>query len=104
MKIAGGGPLQNQELQGDPMSMMQVHKEVNISLAQMGPTFNFYKFRGVSEKMKLKYLETQKKTQSITNILDKAWGEKKNLDLAAMRFSNKPSFSMDLMTPDGIQQ
>ena len=96
IKVAGGGPLQNQELQGE-MGMMQVHKEVNISLPQMGPTFNFYKFRGNSEQMKLKYMETFNKTQSITNVLDKAWGEKKNLEF----FDKKPhSFSTDFMGND----
>ena len=49
--------------------------EYTLSLPQMGPNFNFYKFRGVHEVEKCKYKQTQKNLQDVDRLLTNCHGE-----------------------------
>lgn len=52
-----------------------VSKELSISLPQMGPNFNFYKFRDTQKVYKQKFNETSRQTFSVDNTLYHQWGE-----------------------------
>ncbi len=45
----------------------------------MGPSFNFYKFRGVHEAYKIKFRETQKELQQVDGVLNYKWGKTASL-------------------------
>ena len=49
--------------------------EYTLSLPQMGPNFNFYKFRGVHEAERSKYKQTQRNLQDVERILTNQHGE-----------------------------
>jgi len=44
----------------------------------MGPSFNFYKFKGTNEQFKTKFRETARELRNVENILSHKWGENLN--------------------------
>ena len=44
--------------------------EVTFSLPSMGPSFNFYKFKGINDAYKTKYRETQKVLNQVDFVLE----------------------------------
>ena len=44
----------------------------------MGPSFNFYKFRGTHEAYKAKFREYQRELKQVDDVLEVKWGETMN--------------------------
>ena len=47
-------------------------------MPQMGPSFNFYKFRGTHEAYKAKFREYQRELKQVDDVLQVKWGETMN--------------------------
>lgn len=50
------------------------HSELTLSLPSMGPNFNFYKFKGLSEAYQSKFRATQHNLRQVNTVLAKQWG------------------------------
>ena len=46
----------------------------------MGPSFNFYKFKGAQDQLKNKFRETSKDVKWVDNVLIHKWGEQTSGD------------------------
>ena len=57
---------------------LQNQTDLTLSLPQMGPSFNFYKFRGTHEAYKTKFRETQRELRQVDDVLNAKWGETMN--------------------------
>lgn len=67
-----------------------------MSLPQMGPSFNFYKFRGMSETYKHKMQAMQTQVNSVDLTLLKNWGEKiERFSRGGSRVQSRRHFSTD---------
>lgn len=51
------------------------HSELTLSLPSMGPNFNFYKFKGISEAYQSKFRATQRNLSQVNTVLAKQWGQ-----------------------------
>jgi len=49
--------------------------ELTLSLPSMGPNFNFYKFKGISEAYQSKFRATQRNLRQVNTVLASQWGQ-----------------------------
>lgn len=64
-----------QDQSGLHSGMSQTQNDLTLSLPQMGPSFNFYKFKGAQDLLKNKFRETTNDVKSVDNVLQQKWGE-----------------------------
>ena len=62
----------------DILTRYSMKNELTLSLPQMGPSFNFYKFRGTHDAYKTKFRETQRDLRQVDDVLCNRWGETMN--------------------------
>ena len=61
-------------------SFMNQAPDLTLSLPQMGPSFNFYKFKGAQDQLKTKFRETTNDVKWVDNVLIHKWGEQTSGD------------------------